>query len=136
MNGSYANTVINRKFKEFNPDQHRFCGECQLKEVIFRMNLSKEEETDDLYVEWMLPCRTEPPDSKVPIVYFVSRAYHSHHVIVYSYDLLSGGWFIYNILANISVIIEEENQTAHDEEYAPHFVDLLKDYSDDRSLES
>ena len=99
---------------------------CEKKKVSFQTeNANKEANVD--YYEWMLTCSVDPV-TLAWSTYHVSRAYHSHHAIVYAADYRNYyltqrcEYYIYNINANISLIIENDGHRP-----PPNLIDLLED---------
>jgi len=66
------------------------------------------DEDADPYYEWIIPCPVEVIDQTSHAVYFVSRAYYSHYVFVFSRHFDTKQIFLENISCNISVMIESE----------------------------
>ena len=90
----------------FPPEESRVNGQCQLNAVSWQTNEGIWEAQGDAFKEWMLPCVVEPISADAKDTYYVSRAYHSHFAVVYSRDSWNEEWYIENISANISVIVE------------------------------
>ena len=79
---------------------------------------------DSSHSEWMLLCPVVTIYSS--FVLFVSRAYHSHHAIVYSYHM-TGKLFVESISTNISVIIEKDTKDLPEAQKRNEMIDRKDD---------
>ena len=122
MNSSYFADKV-----RFNPNPYLFDDGCKFHEVSFLTDKAKTKVGKFPYYEWMLTCVVSlTADPQNESKYFLSRAYHSHHVLVYGYNE-QNGWTIDSISARISVIIDD-GAVITGESSPPTLVDLLKNH--------
>lgn len=102
----FANRII------FIPDEMNVSEQCTLKTVSFKTNEAAADTKDDpWYNEWMVSCFVQPIiPSEAPghSTIFISRAYLSQNVFVYSFDLSAKALYIDNVSARISPMIDRE----------------------------
>ena len=127
MNSSY---FVERGVKYF-PHAARLKEECDFNKVSFRTSVER-----DIHQEWMLTCvglKEIPNDETSILHYFVSRAYLSQYVVVYSHVKTdtTEEWFVEQFSANVSVVVEGSLKTKEGAEGArpPNLGELLEGVS-------
>lgn len=103
LNSSY----FEGKLKYF-PEDKEFKGECEKKEISFQAE--QIDFVDELlaYKEWMLLCPSQQVEKNVTAFqYFVSRAYSSEQVFVYTRDPSTEEIFLESVGKNISIVVDD-----------------------------
>lgn len=78
-------------------------GTCKRKTVYFRTERGKSEATEREFVEWMMSC--ESSDIKEGFPYFLSQAYRSNEIFVYSRENDTQQMFLDNLSTNVRLTV-------------------------------
>jgi hypothetical protein len=80
------------------PRKPRFDEGCSYREVSFQTYQARRIATDNYY-EWMIRCQAVVTEN----VYYISRAYSSGRVFVYSMDSADGKVYLENLSTNVVI---------------------------------